>query len=49
LESYREVAKKVVGKTRQQSKPGIGDETWKKVKERKEAKVTMESARSERL
>ena len=27
----------------------IGDKTWEKIKERKEAKLKMESARSERL
>ncbi|KAL9959458.1 hypothetical protein ACROYT_G032784 [Oculina patagonica] len=32
-----------------QSKPWIGDKTWEKIKERKEAKLKMEGARSERL
>ena len=32
LESYREATNQVIGKIKKQSKPWIGDETWKKVK-----------------
>ena len=49
LETYRDAAKKVFGWSKKQSKPSIGDKTWEKIKERKEAKLKMESARSERL
>jgi len=42
-------AKKVIGRSKKQSKPWIGDKTWEKIKERKEAKLKMEGARSERL
>ena len=49
LETYRDAAKKVFGWSKKQSKPWIGDKTWEKIKERKEAKLKMESARSERL
>ena len=49
LEMYREAAKKVIGWSKKQNKPWIKDKTWEKIKERKEAKLNMESARSERL
>ena len=49
LENYRDAAKKVIGWSKKQSKPWIGDKTWEKIKERKEAKLKMESTRSERL
>ena len=45
LEMYREAAKKVVGWSKKQNKPWIEDKTWEKIKERKEAKLKMESAR----
>lgn len=49
LATYREAAKKVIGRSKKQSKPWIGDKTWEKIKDRKEAKLKMEGARSERL
>ena len=49
LEMYRDAAEKIIGRSKKQSKPWIGDKTWKKVKERKEVKLKMEGARSERL
>ena len=49
LENYRDAAKKVIRWSKKQSKPWIGDKTWEKIKERKEAKLKMESTRSERL
>ena len=49
LATYRDAAKKVIGRSKKQSKPGIGEKTRKKIKERKEAKLKMEGARSERL
>ena len=49
LETYRDAAKKIIGWSKKQSKPWIGDKTWEKIKERKEAKLKMESARSECL
>ena len=49
LEAYRDAAEKVIGRSKKQSKPWIGDKTWKKVKERKDIKLRMEGARSERL
>jgi len=49
LEAYRDAAKKVIGAPKKQSKPWIGDKTWGKIKERKEAKLKMEGVRSERL
>ena len=49
LEMYRDAAEKVIGRSKKQSKPWIGDFTWKKVKERKEVKLKMEGVRSERL
>ena len=49
LATYRDAAKKVIGRPKKQSKPGIGEKTREKIKERKEAKLKMEGARSERL
>ena len=49
LETYKDAAKKVIGRLKEQRKPWIGDKTWQKVKERKEAKLKMEGARSEQL
>ena len=49
METYRDAAKKVIGWSKKRSKPWIGDKTWEKIKERKEAKLKMESARSECL
>jgi len=49
LATYREAAKKVIGRSKKQSKLWIGDKTWEKIKERKEAKLKMEGARSEQL
>ena len=49
LEAYRGAAEKVIGRSKKQSKSWIGDKTWKKVKERKDVKLKMEGARSERL
>ena len=49
METCSDAAKKVFGWSEKQSKPWIGDKTWEKIKERKEAKLKMESARSERL
>ncbi len=49
LATYRDAAKKVIRRSKKQSKPWIGDKTWEKIRERKEAKQKMEAARSERL
>ncbi|KAL9969650.1 hypothetical protein ACROYT_G021887 [Oculina patagonica] len=49
LATYRDAAKEVIRRSKKQSKPWIGDKTWEKIKERKEAKLKMEGARSERL
>ena len=49
LETYRDASKKVIGWSKKQSKPWIGDKTLEKIGERKEAKLKMESARSECL
>ena len=49
LVTCRDAAKQVIGRSRKQSKPWIRDKTVEKVKERKEAKLKMESARSHRL
>lgn len=49
LNVHKEVAKAILGNTEEQSKQWIGDETWRKVQERKDAKLKMENARSERL
>ena len=39
LETYREAEKKVIGRSKKQSKPWIRDKTWEKIKEKKEAKL----------
>ena len=49
LDAYRESTKKIIRETRKQSKPLIDDETWKKVNERKEATLNLESTKSQRL
>ena len=49
LATYRKAAKKVIGRSKEQRKPWIGDKTWEKIKGRKEVKLKMEGARSERL
>ena len=49
LEVYRDAAEKVIGRSKKQSKSSIGDKIWKKVKERKDVKLRMEGARSERV
>ena len=49
LAMYRDAAKKVIGSAKKQSKPWRGEKTWKKIKERTEAKLKMEGARSKRL
>lgn len=41
------LTKKVIRRSIKQSKPWIGDKTWEKIKERKEAKLKIESGRSE--
>ena len=46
LATYRDAAKKVLGRSKKLSRPWIGS---KKVKERKEAKLKLDGARSERL
>ena len=48
LETNRDAAKKVIGWSKKQSKPWM-EQNMGKIKERKEAKLKMESARSERL
>lgn len=48
LEMYRDAAKKVIGWSKEQSKPCIGDR-MEKNNERKEAELKMEGARPERL
>ena len=49
LVTYRDAAKKVVGRSKKDSRPWIGSKTWEKITERKEAKLKLEGARSERL
>ena len=39
------LTKKVIHRSIKQSKPWIGDKTWEKIKERKEAKLKIEGAR----
>ena len=46
LATYRGAAKKVLGRSKKLSKPWIGSKTWEKIKERKEAKLKLEDARS---
>ena len=47
LATYRDGAKKVLGRSHKLSTPWIGSKTWEKIKDRKEAKLTLEGARSE--
>ena len=49
LETYRDAAKKVLGRSKKHSRPWIGSKTWEKITERKEAKLKLKGARSERL
>ena len=49
LATYRDAAKKVLGRSKKHSRPWIGSKTWEKITERKEAKLKLEGARSERL
>ena len=49
LATYRDAAKKDVERSKKHSRPWIGSKTWEKIKERKEAKLKLEGARSERL
>ena len=46
LATYRDAAKKVLGRSKKLSSPWIGS---KKIKERKEAKLKLDGARLERL
>ena len=46
LATYRDAAKKVLGRSKKLRRPWLGN---KKIKERKEAKLKLEGARSERL
>ena len=43
--TYRDAAKKVLGRSKILSRPWIGSKMWEKIKERKEAKFKLESAR----
>ena len=47
LTTYRDGAKRVLGWSKKLSRPWIGSKTSEKIKERKEAKLTLESVRSE--
>ena len=49
LATYRDAAKKVFGRSKKLSRPWIVSKTWEKTKERKEVKLKLVSARSERL
>ena len=49
LDAYRESTKKIIREMRKQSKSLIDDVTWKKVDERKEATLNLESTQSQRL
>ena len=49
LATYRDAAKKVLGRSKKLSRPWIVSKTWEKTKERKEVKLKLVSARSERL
>ena len=49
LATYRDGAKRVLGWSKKLSRPWIGSKTSEKIKERKEAKLKLEGARSERL
>ena len=37
--TYRDAAKKVLGRSKKISKPWIGNKTWEKIKERKKRKI----------
>ena len=39
LATYRDAAKKVLGRSKKLSRPLIGSRTWEKIKERKEVKI----------
>ena len=47
LATYRDGAKKVLGRSNKLSTPWIGSKKREKIKERKEAKLTLEGVRSE--
>ena len=47
LATYRDAAKKVLGRSKKLSRPWMGSKMWEKIKERKEAKFKLEGARSE--
>ena len=47
LTTYRDAAKKVLGRSKKLSRLWIGSKMWEKIKERKEAKFKLEGARSE--
>ena len=47
--TYRDGAKRVLGWSKKLSRPWTGSKTSEKIKERKEAKLTLEGTRSERL
>ena len=49
LATHRDAAKKVLGRSKKLSRPWIGSKMWEKIKESKEAKFKLESARSGRL
>ena len=42
LATYRDAAKKVLGRSKKLSRPWIVSKTWEKTKERKEANLTLE-------
>ena len=47
LPTYRDAAKKVLGRSKKHSRPWIGSKTWEKIKERKEAKLKLEIGTTE--
>ena len=47
LQTYRDAAKKVLGRSKKHSRPWIGSKTWEKIKERKEAKLKLEIGTTE--
>ena len=47
--TYRDAAKKVLGRSKKISKPWIGNKTWEKIKERKKEKLKMVGTRLKRL
>ena len=49
LATYRDAGKKVLERSKKLSRPWMGSKTWEKIEERKEAKLKLEGARSERL